>query len=62
MQSLLNTPAKIKVEGEDDLASIAVIYHAKLGDWLVYGRPGIGVDLIQIDERLKMFAHSLLKK
>jgi uncharacterized protein (UPF0218 family) len=43
---------KIVVEGEEDLAVLACILYAPVGSWVVYGQPGEGMVLIEVDEDL----------
>ncbi|HII99993.1 MAG TPA: DUF359 domain-containing protein [Candidatus Methanomethylophilaceae archaeon] len=45
-------PMSIRVEGEEDLAVLACILYAPVGSWVVYGQPGEGMVLIEVDEDL----------
>jgi uncharacterized protein (UPF0218 family) len=46
-------PARVLIEGEEDLLAIPVIEAAPLGSSLYYGQPGEGVVMVRIDEGAK---------
>jgi uncharacterized protein (UPF0218 family) len=46
-------PARVLIEGEEDLLAIPAIEAAPLGSTLYYGQPGEGVVLVRIDEGAK---------
>lgn len=50
----------IKVEGEEDLATIACIVLAPIGTHIVYGWPGKGMKLVTTDELIRKEAEILI--
>jgi GTP-dependent dephospho-CoA kinase len=46
-------PARVLIEGEEDLLAIPAIEAAPAGSTLFYGQPGEGVVMVRIDERAK---------
>lgn len=50
------------VEGEEDMISLAVAAIAPLGDVLIYGLPGVGVSVVEIDREVRELAEGLLKQ
>jgi hypothetical protein len=46
-------PARLVIEGEEDLMAIPAIEAAPVGSLLYYGQPGEGVVMVIIDERAK---------
>jgi uncharacterized protein (UPF0218 family) len=53
---------KIEVKGEEDLASLACIELADMGDCVIYGIPNEGISVIRIDEDIKRIVGNLLSK
>ncbi|MDA4135599.1 MAG: GTP-dependent dephospho-CoA kinase family protein [Thaumarchaeota archaeon] len=54
------TPARVLIDGEEDLLAIPAIWAAPLGSSLYYGQPGKGVVFVAIDERAKSSAEKTL--
>ncbi len=52
----------VLVDGEEDLIGLAVLLYANLGEYLVYGLPNVGVDLIKVDEAVRSKAHDMISK
>lgn len=48
--ALQNTPAHIFVTGEEDLAVVPLVIASQPGPVLLYGQPGEGIVLLQIDD------------
>jgi uncharacterized protein (UPF0218 family) len=46
-------PARVLIEGEEDLLAIPSIQAAPLGASVYYGQPGVGVVVVPVDERSK---------
>jgi GTP-dependent dephospho-CoA kinase len=46
-------PARVLIEGEEDLLAIIAIDAAPIGSSVYYGQPGVGVVLVTVDERAK---------
>ena len=53
---------KIEVQGEEDLASLACIEIAEIGDCVIYGIPNEGISVIRIDEEIKKVIRGVLQK
>lgn len=51
----------IRVEGEEDLATIPCILMSPEGTNIIYGWPGKGMKLIVTDERIRMKAQNLME-
>lgn len=51
----------ILIEGEDDLASLAVMAYAPIGTLLIYGQPSCGAVVVKIDEKTRQKALSMLE-
>ncbi len=47
-------PTRIVVEGEEDLASLAVILHAPEGATVIYGIPDKGLALVQVNRSARL--------
>ncbi len=56
----LNT--KIVVNGEEDLATLAVISIVKIGAKVIYGMPDKGMVVVDVNQQEKKRANSLLKR
>ena len=57
-----NVNTKILVEGEEDLATLAVISMANLGAKVIYGMPDRGMVVVDVNQQEKMRADSFLKR
>lgn len=53
-------PARILIEGEEDLLVIPAVDAAPLGSAIYYGQPGVGVVLVRVDERAKSSVKRIL--
>jgi uncharacterized protein (UPF0218 family) len=49
----IKIPAKIIVEGEDDLATLPAVLTAPIGSIVAYGQPNEGMILVEVDEQKK---------
>ncbi|MEM0451155.1 MAG: DUF359 domain-containing protein [Nitrososphaerota archaeon] len=49
------------VEGEEDLLALAAVYLVPSGGLVVYGQPGEGVVVVEVDDAIRSFAYSVLK-
>jgi len=49
----MKSKQKIFIEGEEDLASLPAILFAPLGALVVYGVPGQGIEVIEVNEKNK---------
>ena len=60
----INTPmnTKIMVNGEEDLATLAVISMVKLGAKVIYGMPDKGMVVVDVNQQEKKRANSFLKR
>ncbi len=52
----------ILVDGEEDLLGLPVLAYANFGDYLAYGVPGVGVDLVEVCESSRRRALELMSK
>ena len=52
----------IRIDGEDDLASLVVMAEAKEGSLLLYGQPKEGVIVVKIDAEMKKKAKALRER
>lgn len=57
----VETPVKIIVEGEEDLATLPATLFAPKGSVVIYGQPGEGLVLIEVDEEKKEEFRNLLR-
>lgn len=55
-------PVRIRVEGEEDLATLVVLALAPKGTCVLYGLPGRGMVLVEVDEGIIDKAQSLIKR
>ena len=53
---------KIVVNGEEDLATLAVISMAKIGAKVIYGMPDKGMVVVDVNQQEKKRANSFLKR
>jgi uncharacterized protein (UPF0218 family) len=51
----------VVVEGEEDLLALAAVYLSPVGGIVVYGQPGEGVVVVEVNEEVKAFAESVLR-
>ncbi len=54
-------PVGVRVIGEEDLASLACIYFARNGDFVMYGLRNRGIVTIKVDDRMKNYVMKALK-
>jgi len=54
--------AGIKVDGEEDLASLACIHFAKKGSLVIYGLRNVGMAVIRVDSKMKAYVDDVLKR
>ncbi len=59
-QAVASPPALVMVEGEEDLAVIPLVMQAPDGVWVLYGQPGRGVVVREIDDAARKEAYTLL--
>ena len=57
-----NLNTKIVVDGEEDLATLAVISMVKLGAKVIYGMPNRGMVVVDVNQQEKKRADSLLRR
>jgi uncharacterized protein (UPF0218 family) len=55
-------PARVLVEGEEDLLAIPAVIFAPRGSVLFYGQPGEGIVMLKIDSKLKARNRELLRR
>jgi len=55
-------PARVLIDGEEDLLAIPAIEAAPLGSSLFYGQPGEGMVMVKVDDRAKASAKRLLAR
>ena len=53
---------KIIVKGEEDLATLPVIKHSKIGAKVIYGMPDKGMVVVDVNQQEKKRANSFLKQ
>ncbi|MDA4123701.1 MAG: GTP-dependent dephospho-CoA kinase family protein [Thaumarchaeota archaeon] len=46
-------PVRVLVDGEEDLLAIPSVEAAPTGSIVIYGQPGLGVVVVEVDERAK---------
>jgi uncharacterized protein (UPF0218 family) len=51
----------VVVEGEEDLLALAAVHLSPLGGIVVYGQPGEGVVVVEVNEEVRAFAESVLR-
>jgi len=56
----MNGPVVVRVRGEEDLLALVAIIEAPLGSLVIYGQPRMGVVLVDVDEKSKQNALSIL--
>ena len=54
-------PIGIKVTGEEDLASLACIYFARNGDFVMYGLRNRGIITIKVNKKIKKYVVNALR-
>jgi len=57
----IRLPAKIIVEGEEDLATLPAVLTAPIGSVIAYGQPNEGMVLVEVTKRKKREFQKLLK-
>mgnify|MGYP000108929897 CR=1 FL=1 len=55
-------PVAIKVEGEEDLLTLAAILYAPLNSLVVYGQPDEGVVLVRVTDERKKFVEDIIRR
>ena len=53
---------KIFVEGEEDLAALVALMHAKCGTLVAYGQPKKGMVLVKVDSPIRRRARAIFEK
>ena len=53
---------KIIVDGEEDLATLPVIKHSKIGAKVIYGMPDKGMVVVDVNQQAKERANKLLER
>lgn len=53
---------KIKVDGEEDLITLAAVDRAPMDSLVVYGQPGEGVVVVNVNEKTKNRVKAMLKE
>jgi uncharacterized protein (UPF0218 family) len=56
----MNEPVVVRVRGEEDLLALVAIIEAPIGSLVIYGQPRMGVVLVDVDEKAKQNALSIL--
>jgi uncharacterized protein (UPF0218 family) len=51
----------VVIEGEEDLLALAAVYFSPFGGIVVYGQPGEGVVVVEVNEEVKAFVESVLR-
>lgn len=57
-----SSPSGIRVYGEEDLASLACIYFARNGEFVMYGMRGRGIAVIRVSRKMKDYVENILKR
>jgi GTP-dependent dephospho-CoA kinase len=55
-------PARVLIDGEEDLLAIPAVEAAPLGSILYYGQPGMGVVVVAFDERAKASVQRIMSE
>ncbi len=55
-------PARVLVEGEEDLLAIPAVIEAPLGSLVYYGQPRVGVVSVNVDREAKLRARGTLRR
>ena len=55
-------PARVLVNGEEDLLAIPAIIFAPEGSSLFYGQPGQGIVMVTVDTAAKLRSRAILKR
>ncbi|MEM4449437.1 MAG: DUF359 domain-containing protein [Nitrososphaerota archaeon] len=58
---LMPGPVVVRVRGEEDLLALVAIIEAPIGSVVLYGQPGVGVVVVDVDEKAKQNALSILR-
>lgn len=64
LQEILRTKKKItlRIQGEEDLLTMAAVLHAPLNSYVVYGQVDLGVIVIEVTEKAKAYNTGLLRQ
>jgi uncharacterized protein (UPF0218 family) len=57
-----NTPGRIEVNGEEDLAVIPIIFYADKNTVIVYGVPDVGMACIKINDEIKKEINNMIEE
>ncbi|HEW93343.1 hypothetical protein DRN84_00295 [Candidatus Geothermarchaeota archaeon] len=57
---LKDRPILLYVKGEEDLVGFPIVFACDVGSCMIYGQPNIGIVLINIDDKVKYMAASIL--
>jgi uncharacterized protein (UPF0218 family) len=52
--------AVLRIDGEEDLAALAVLYHSPLGAYVYYGQPDVGMVRVVVTEKEKKYARRIV--
>ncbi len=55
-------PARVIIDGEEDLLALPAIESAPPGSTLYYGQPGVGVVMVEVDARAKRSVERLMMR
>ena len=55
-------PARVQVDGEEDLMAIIAIVIAPRGSVVLYGQPGVGVVAVEVGPGSKSRSRTILRK
>ncbi len=53
---------KICIEGEEDLVTLAAIDVAPAGSLILYGQPGLGMVMVNVDQKIKEKVRHILNR
>ena len=56
------SPAKLVVDGEEDLLALPAIIHAPIGSFVVYGQPGTGIVVVKVTDEKKREVREIVSK
>ena len=59
---IIEITTKIIVNGEEDLATLPVIKHSKIGAKVIYGMPDKGMVVVDVNQQAKERANKLLER